>query len=148
MQPTRILPDLECSLLCEEVRQEINGNFIILGVLGYIRVPQVPITAFRICAFNRWVAGIGSFQESVRLIAPDQSTLVRESKMKFTLAEPSHHATNVTFFTQVEFTMPGVYHVEVLVDDVMKLRYPLPVLVVPQPAQGQQPQPPQAPAVS
>jgi hypothetical protein len=29
MQATRILPDLQCSLLCEEVRQEINGNFIL-----------------------------------------------------------------------------------------------------------------------
>ena len=26
--------------------------------------------------------------------------------------------------------MPGVYNIEVVVDDVMKLRYPVPVLVV------------------
>ena len=31
--PTRILPDLQASILCEEVRQEINGNFIIIGIL-------------------------------------------------------------------------------------------------------------------
>ena len=53
MNPTRILPDLQSSLLCEEIRQEINGNFILVGVIGIIRVPQVPITAMKICMFNR-----------------------------------------------------------------------------------------------
>ena len=33
MTPTRILPDLQCSLLCEEVRQEANGNFFLLGII-------------------------------------------------------------------------------------------------------------------
>ena len=40
MQPTRILPDLQSSLLCEEVRQEANGNFFIIGVIKFLRVPQ------------------------------------------------------------------------------------------------------------
>jgi hypothetical protein len=149
MNPTRILPDLQASLLCEEVRQEINGNFIVIGILGIIRVPQVPITAFKLCVFDRWTAGIGTFEETVRLIAPDQTTVVRQSKVKFTLQNPAHHATNVSVFGQVEFKVGGNYQIEVLVDDVMKLRFPLPVMVVPQPQQGQQPgapQPPQEPA--
>ena len=43
MNATRILPDLQCSLLCEDVRPEANGNFILVGVIGWIRVPQVPV---------------------------------------------------------------------------------------------------------
>jgi hypothetical protein len=147
MNPTRILPDLQASLLCEEVRQEINGNFIVIGILGIIRVPQVPITAFKLCVFNRWTAGIGTFEESVRLVAPDQTTLVRQSKVKFNLQDPAHHATNVTVFGQVEIKTPGNYYIEVLVDDVMKLRFPMPIVVMPQ--QQQQTgaaQPPQEPA--
>ena len=140
MNPSRILPDLQASLLCEDVRQESNGNFIIVGVLGLIRVPQVPITAFKICVFNRWTAGVGQFEESVRLVEPDQTTLVRKSNVKFALQDPAHHATNVTVFGQVEFKLPGAYFVEVLVDDVMKLRFPLPIVVVPQQQQGN-PQP-------
>jgi hypothetical protein len=136
MNPSRILPDLQASLLCEDVRQESNGNFIIVGVLGLIRVPQVPITAFKICVFNRWTAGVGQFEESVRLVEPDQTTLARKSNVKFALQDPTHHATNVTVFGQVEFKLPGAYFVEVLVDDVMKLRFPLPIIVVPQPQQG------------
>jgi len=140
MNPTRILPDLQSSLLCEEIRQEINGNFILVGVIGIIRVPQVPITAMKICMFNRWTAGVGVFQEVVRLIAPDQTTVVRQSQVKFNLKDPAHHATNVSVFGQVEFTAAGLYHVEVLVEDVMKLSFPVPVVVVPPPTQpGAQP---------
>jgi hypothetical protein len=41
-------------------------------------------------------------------------------------------------FGQVEFKVAGNYFVEVLVDDVMKLRYPVPVMHVP-PTPGQTP---------
>jgi len=138
MNPTRILPDLQASLLCEEVRQEINGNFILIGIIGLIRIPQLPITAFKLCVFNRWTAGVGSFVENVRLIAPDQTTMIRQSQVKFTLQDPAHHATNVSVFGQVEIAQAGVYFVEVLVDDVMKLRFPLPVVVVTPPQKPQQ----------
>lgn len=133
MQPTRILPDLQCSLLCEDIRQEATGNFILLGVLNFVRVPQLPVTAGKICVFNRWTAGVGQFTESVRLLAPDQTTVLRKGEVKFALHEASHSATNVTVLGQVEFAVPGIYYVEVLVDDVMKLRYPLPIVVIPQP---------------
>ena len=63
MQATRILPDLQASLLCEEVRQEANGNFFLVGVINLIRVPQLPVVAGRLCVFNRWTAGIGQFTE-------------------------------------------------------------------------------------
>jgi len=139
MNATRILPDLQCSILCEDVRPEANGNFIIVGVIGVVRVPQVPVTAFKLCVFNRWTAGFGGFTENVRLIAPDQTTVLRKGEVKFALQDPVHHATNVTVFPQVEFTAAGVYFLEVLVDDVMKLRFPLPVVIV-------QPPPPAKPA--
>ena len=135
MQATRILPDLQGSFLCEDVRQEVNGNFIVIGVIGYVNVPQLPVVAFKLCVFNRWAAGIGQFTESVRLVAPDQSTVIRESKVKFGLQDPTHNATNVTVFGQVKFEQAGAYYVEVLVDDVLKLRFPIPVRVV-QPPQG------------
>jgi hypothetical protein len=139
MQPTRILPDLQCSLLCEDVRQEVTGNFIIIGVLGYVQVPQLPVTAFKLCVFNRWAAGVGAFTEAVRLLAPDQTTVIRQSQVKFGLKDPTHHATNVTVFGQIKFETAGVYQVEVMVEDVVKLRFPLPVVLV-QPPPGTQSQ--------
>ena len=142
MQATRILPDLQCSLLCEEIRQEINGNFILLGVINFVRVPQLPVVAFRLSVFNRWAAGLGQFRENVRLIAPDQTTVLRKGEVKFALQDAALSATNVTVFGQVEFKTAGTYYVEVLVDDVMKLRYPIPVVVAPPSNQGPPPPPP------
>jgi hypothetical protein len=137
MQATRILPDLQCSLVCEEVRQEANGNLFLIGVVNFIRVPQVPIVAGRLCIFNRWTAGIGQFTESIRLIAPDQTTVISKGELKFELRDPAHAATGVMVFGQVKFETVGTYHMEVLVDDVMKLRYPLAVVLAPPPGQSQ-----------
>src|SRR6185295_6961212 len=107
MNPTRILPDLQCSLLCEDIRQEATGNFILLGVMNFIRVPKLPITAMRLCVFNRWTAGVGQFTESVRLIAPDQTTVLRKGEVKFALQDAALNATNVTMLPQVEFKAVG-----------------------------------------
>jgi hypothetical protein len=141
MNPTRILPDLQCSLLCEEVRQEANGNLFLIGVINFVRVPQLPIVAGRLCVFNRWTAGLGQFNEKISIIAPDQTTVLSKAEMKFELRDPSHSATGVMVFGNVEFKTAGTYFVEVMVDDVMKLRYPVAVIHAPPPA-GQTPQTP------
>ncbi|MBM3830637.1 MAG: hypothetical protein FJ406_08885 [Verrucomicrobia bacterium] len=146
MTVTRILPDLQCALVCEDVRQEANGNFILLGITAFLRVPQVPIVANRLCIFTRWCAGVGNFTESVRLIAPDQTTVLREAKVKYALQDPAHNATNLSVFAQLEFTAGGIYFVEVLVDDVMKLRFPLPVIVAPPAPQPEPAAPTASPA--
>jgi hypothetical protein len=143
MQATRILPDLQCSLLCEEVRQEANGNFFLVGVINHIRVPQLPVVAFKLSVFNRWTAGVGQFVETTRLIAPDQTTLLRKGEVKFGLQDAALNTTNAIVFGQVEFKTAGTYFVEVLVDDVMKLRYPVSVILSPPPSQ---PPAPTAPA--
>jgi len=140
MNATRILPDLQCSLVCEEIRQEANGSFFLIGVINFIRVPKLPVVAFRLCVFNRWAAGVGQFNETVRLLAPDQMTVLRKAELKFALKDAALSATNVTMLQQVEFKTAGTYFVEVLVDDVMKLRYPLPIIHTPLPEQ-----PPAAP---
>jgi hypothetical protein len=139
MNPSRILPDLQCSLLCEEVRQERSGSFILVGVLHVVTVPELPVTAPRLCLFNRWTAGFGQFHETVRIIAPDQTTVLRKHESKFELKDVTLHAINVVYLGQVKFEVAGPYNIEILVDDVMKIRYPLVVNHVPMqasPTQG------------
>jgi hypothetical protein len=102
-------------------------------VLSFIRVPQLPVVAFKLSVFNRWTAGVGQFVETSRFIAPDQTTVLRKGEVKFSLKDAGVHATNVTVFGQVEFKTAGTYFVEVLVDDVMKLRYPVSVILAPPP---------------
>jgi hypothetical protein len=144
MQASRILPDLQCSILCEEVRQEVTGNLFLIGVIDAIRVPQLPVVAFRLMVFNRWTAGVGQFVETVRLLAPDQSVIVK-TETRFAMKDPYVNATSVSVLQQVEFKAPGAHFVEVLVDNVLKVRYPVHVILVQVPGQPQ-PQPaPQAP---
>lgn len=145
MTPSRILPDLQSALLCEDVRQEINGNLILLGVMRLVRVPQLPITANKLCVFTTWTAGLGDFAEHIRLTAPDQTTVIRQAQTKFLLQDASHNAINVSVFGQLEFKAEGVYFIEVLVDEVMKLRFPVPVVLVRPPQSAPQGPPPDAP---
>jgi hypothetical protein len=77
MNASRILPDLQASLLCEDVRVESSGNFIIVGVISEVRVPQLPIAAYKLCVFNRWTAGIGEFNQEVRLVVRRHDVLRR-----------------------------------------------------------------------
>ena len=105
-------------------------------------MPQLPITAGKLCLFNRWTSGVGNFTETVRFLAPDQTTVLRKSEVKFQMKDPNLTATTVTLFGNVEFAAPGPYFIEMLVDDVMKVRYPVNiVLVQPPPGQGQPQQP-------
>ena len=65
-----------------------------------------------------------------------------KSELKFELKEAVLNATTVTVFNRVEFKSAGTHYVEVLVDDVMKLRYPVPLILVQQnPNQPGQPVP-------
>ncbi len=129
MEPNRILPDLQCSLMCEQVRQEANGNFFLIGIISHIAVPKPPVGVAILCVFNRWTAGIGKFQEQVRLMSPDGETVVSEVKGSFELKNANLNHTSVSVFRQIEIKTDGAYFMEVSVDDVLKLRYPVPVVV-------------------
>jgi len=142
MQPSRILPDLQCSLICEQVRREANGNFFLIGVLDGLVLPQFPIQLPALCAFTRWTSGIGQFICTLRLLAPDQETVIQKGEVKFQMKDPQRNATTILLLQQIRLPQPGVYFVEVMVDDVMKVRYPLTVIAMPQNAEGQPPPPP------
>jgi hypothetical protein len=133
MNASRILPELQASLMCEAVRQEANGNLLLIGVVNFIRVPQLPSATGRFCIFNRWTAGVGRFSDNTRLVAPDGMTTQSQGGAQFELRAPAHHATNVHVFANAELKTAGTYFIEVLVDNVIKLRAPLSVILAPSP---------------
>ena len=71
---------------------------LLVGLGSGIRLTLAPLGVF-----NRWTAGLGAFTESVRLIAPDQTTVLRKSEVKFQMKDPGLNATTVTLFGNVEF---------------------------------------------
>ena len=133
MEPSLIIPDLQCSLLCEDVRQESSGKFIIIGVVDRIRVPRVPVTAMRLCLFNRWTAGIGKFKETARILKPDQTSILQQVEVSFQLKDTNRHATNIAVFRQINFPEIGTYYVEIMIAEMMKLRFPVVIQVPPSP---------------
>jgi hypothetical protein len=68
----------------------------------------------------------------MRLVAPDQVTAIQKGEVKFHMKDPQRNATTVLFLQQLRLSEPGLYFVEVMVDDVMKVRYPFPVMALPQ----------------
>lgn len=128
-----LIPDLQSCILCEEVRQEINGNFILLGILGDITVPSLPITAFKLCLFSRWCCGVGEFHHHYRILLPDETSVIASTEGKFQLKSINEHLTQVTVFGNVQFQQPGTHWVEAHLDDELKLRFPMGVRVVPPP---------------
>lgn len=119
-------PDLQMSVLCDDVRQERSGKFILIGLFDGITLPSYPAMFPRICIVNRWCCGQGAFQERTRLIGADGTTVIAESKdvpVKLEMTEAS--VTNVQIFINVRLEGEGTYWVEVLLDGDIRLRYPV-----------------------
>lgn len=130
-----MIPDLQMSVLCDDVRQERSGKFILIGLFDVIGMPQFPALYPRVCLVNRWCSGQGVFKEKTRIVSPDSATVVAEGQdIAVHLAHPEAAVTNVEFFLNLKFDQEGVYWIEILLDGDLKLRYPLRVnRVVPPP---------------
>lgn len=124
-----ILPDLQSAILCEDVRTEVSGAQTLVGVVGAIPAPQVPVGFFKLCLWTRWCGGIGTFQQDSRILDPEDA-VVAEAGIRFELREIDGSATNVHFFGGVEIKSFGVHHVEVRLDGDMRMRFPVPVVKV------------------
>lgn len=141
-----MLPDLQSSLLCDDVRQEANGKFILIGIFDFLPAAQFPARYPRLCMVTRWCSGQGTFSQRSRILGPDQSTpVVSGSAIPIRLNDAVSTATNVEVFYNVQFQQSGIHWVEVLVDDQLKVRYPLRVALVRPPAPPPPPAPPGPP---
>jgi hypothetical protein len=121
-----MIPDLQSSIICDDVRQERNGKFILIGLFDAIGAPELPLRYPRLFAVTRWCSGEGEFVQHTRILNPDLSTVLIEGKdipVKLPHAESS--ATNVEVFVNVEFQQEGTYWIEILLDGDIKIRYPL-----------------------
>lgn len=126
-----MLPDLQSSLLCDDVRQERNGKMIFIGAVEMIGSPQFPLPYPRLCLVNRWCSGSGAFAQQSRILYPDRTTVFREgSEVTIRLPDEEHMATHVEIFLEVVFEEPGTYWVEVLREGQLTLSYPLRVALL------------------
>lgn len=130
MSNTTILPDLQGVLLCEDVRTEASGQQTLVGVMGVLPAVSLPVAFLKLCLWTRWCGGEGSFSQRALIFDSEEEQPLAEAKIDFTLTGMSAHATNVHFFGGVCFQRYGVYHIEIHLDDELKLRIPFPVVQV------------------
>lgn len=127
---TLVPPDLHAAILCEDVRAEASGQQSLIGVLSAIPAPMVPIGLFKLCLWARWGGGVGRFHQRSVILDCDEEKPMAKADIQFEVRELESHATNVHFFGGVQFPKHGVYHVEIYLDEDLRLRFPLPVMPV------------------
>ncbi len=90
---------------------------------------------------NRWAGGAGTFRERVRVTNADGNAVVVESpETQFTLRSRASCHTVICRLNGLAFPKPGIYCVQVLLDDAVVSEYALAVRE-PEPAQPGAPRP-------
>jgi hypothetical protein len=127
---TNVPPDLQASVICEDVRQEVNGMQTLVGIINMIPARVLPVALLKLCVWTRWCGGIGRFRQTSRILGVDEEKVLAESQIEFELKELESHVTNVNLFTAVQFQQYGLHYVEILLENELRIRYPLPVVQV------------------
>ncbi len=130
-----IPPDLQAIVACEDVRTEISGQQTLVGVFGMIPAHVLPIGFLKLCLWTRWCGGTGQFMEKSLILGCDDEQPIAQSELKFSLPGLDSYVTNVHILGGVQFQQYGIYHVEIHLDNELKLRFPLPVVRVKHPEQ-------------
>jgi len=130
MSPEFLLPDLQSSLLCEDVRNEISGQQTLVGVISVIPVPTIPVAFVRLCVWTRWCNGNGVFTQKTLLLHPEDEQEIAKAEVRFKLDGMDGHATNVNLFGGLQLTAYGTYHVEIHLEGELRLRYPFTVVPI------------------
>jgi hypothetical protein len=130
MQDDAILPDLQSCVLCEDVRCEFNGMQTLVGVLNVVPTPTLPVNYLRLCIWSRWCSGSGTFRQKSKIVGPDDRQMIAQAEVQFELKEMEGQATNVHYFGGVQFQQFGLHHVEIYLEEELRLRFPLPVVQV------------------
>jgi len=81
-------------------------------------------------AFGRAGAVAGEIKQRSRIVGVDEQQVLAQAEVDFELKEMEGHATNVHYFGGVQFQQFGLHHVEIYLQDELRLRFPLPVVRV------------------
>lgn len=119
-------PTLQFSVLCDDVRREDNGKFMLLGLFETIGGAKYPLKHSRFFVADRWCKGVGEFREKIRIIDEESGKpLLESNETRFQLKELHHYHTTINRFDGVVFPRPGKYFVEVLLNDDLAISYPV-----------------------
>lgn len=115
---------LHYTIMCEDVRVEINHKLSLMGIFYAIQVPQMPVTLLKLVILNHW-SGDGQYLSEVRILTPDRVQTVAVSAPSPFQVPPDGYADNVTIFANVTFPTPGNYVVQSLINSNVFAEQPL-----------------------
>jgi hypothetical protein len=106
---------LHYTIMCEDVRLEINHKFSLMGLFYAIRVAQLPFTLLKMVILTHW-SGDGQFLSEVRILTPDRSQPVAVSPPSPFQVPSDGFTDNVTIFASIAFPTAGDYVVQTLIN--------------------------------
>ena len=127
---TTIEPDLVYTILCDEVRREDNGKWILLGVFDSIGAGEFPLVHPQCCVVNKWIGGAGAWMQQTRFVDQDDQIVTQSEALQFTLDGLNASFTAVQVFANLHLQRAGSIWIEVYLNGELKQRYPLRVELV------------------
>jgi uncharacterized protein DUF6941 len=106
---------LHYTIMCEDVRVEINHRLSLMGIFYAIQVPQLPVTLLKLVILNHW-SGDGQYLSEVRILTPDRTQPIAVSAPSPFQVPPDGYADNVTIFANINFPTSGNYVVQSLIN--------------------------------
>lgn len=125
-------PTLLFSVLCDDVRREDNGKFILIGLFETVGAKKFPALHPTLYVMNCWIGGLGTFKQRSRIISKDGNVLAEDKETTFALKDLKSKHRIIARFNNLKFNTPGEYSVEVLLNGELKIRYPLLIKKIPQ----------------
>jgi hypothetical protein len=121
-----IRPNLQFSVVCDDVRREDNGKFMLIGIFEAINALEFPAKHHTLFVANRWCKGEGSFTQKIRIVnTKDKGVIFQTEEQPFQLADIDTHHTIMSRFNNLMFPTPGKYWVEVFLNNELILNYPI-----------------------
>jgi len=120
-----IQPTLLFSILCDDVRREDNGKFMLIGLFETVGAKNFPAIHPALYIMNCWIGGMGAFKQRSRILNKDGSILAEDKETTFQLKDLKAKHRIIARFNNLKFDTAGEYSIEVLLNGELKIRYPL-----------------------
>lgn len=123
-------PNLNFTLLCDDVRQEMGGKISLMGIFDNLYAQNFPALHPRLVIINEWSEGAGEFGTTLRILAPDRKSILRENNARLKMADPAQKHRDVSVHMNIEFKEPGTYWIESYLDGMLVSTLPLNVVQI------------------
>jgi len=120
-----LVPSLLFSVLCDDIRREDNGKFILIGLFEAIGANSFPVIHPTLYVINCWCSGLGTFKQKTRIMNKSGSILAEDTETTFLLKNLRAKYRVIARFNNLKFEKPGEYSVEIMLNNDLKIRYPL-----------------------